>query len=243
MATKRKRNLGGVVGAAARKPAKSPYVPTNDYLAKPGSSRTPPGSTPAPVKQTWNAPGNWESARQYSAGPSINSSPGYDSASAPAPAPAPKVVVPSEQDYLAGDSAYQTQFASLKAALERYQADQQLETSKYNTDYTTSLRDLGYDEGAKKWNWTDQLTAAGRAYQSQLNDFASRGMLQSQGYADANSDLQRLMNDQYGQMSTNKTNFMTGMERALSNYKGENTSSQQAARAEAIARRAAQYGL
>ena len=89
----------------------------------------------------------------------------------------------------------------------------------------------------------DQLTAAGRAYQSQLNDFASRGMLQSQGYADANSDLQRLMNDQYGQMATNKTNFMTGMERALSNYKGENTSSQQAARAEAIARRAAQYGL
>ena len=243
MATKRKSNLGAAIGAA-RKPAKSSYVPTNDYIAKPtgGGVRPPSGGTPAPapVKQ-WSAPVNLEYSREYSAGPYINSSPGYDSA--PAPAPAPAVVVPSEEDYLAGDSAYQTQFASLKAALERYKADQQLETSKYNTDYTTSLRDLGYDEGTKQWNWTDQLTAAGRAYQSQLNDFASRGMLQSQGYADANSDLQRLMTDQYGQMATNKTNFMTGMERALSNYKGENTSSQQAARAEAIARRAAQYGL
>ena len=174
----------------------------------------------------------------YSAGPSLTSAPMVSD-----PAPAPEVAVPSEENYLAGDSSYQTQFAALKAALERYQADQQLETSKYNTDYTTSLRDLGYDEGTKQWNWTDQLTAAGRAYQSQLNDFASRGMLQSQGYADANSDLQRLMTDQYGQMATNKTNFMTGMERSLANYQGENTSSQQAARAEAIARRAAQYGL
>ena len=253
MATKRKSNLGAAIGAA-RKPAKSSYVPTNDYIAKPtgGGVRPPSGGIPAPVKQR-SAPaisrpstggysvGPVQRVNDYSSGPYINSSPGYDSA--PAPAPAPAVAVPSEEDYLAGDSAYQTQFAALKAALERYQADQQLETSKYNTDYTTSLRDLGYDEGTKQWNWTDQLTAAGRAYQSQLNDFASRGMLQSQGYADANSDLQRLMNDQYGQMATNKTNFMTGMERALSNYKGENTSSQQAARAEAIARRAAQYGL
>lgn len=173
-------------------------------------------------------------------GPSGYSDPG--SGSLP-----PAVSAPSEEDYLKGDSQYQVQFAALKAALERYNADTQLQRTNYTTDYNKSLRDLGYTEGlnggAGSWNWNDQLTASGRAYQNQLNDFASRGMLQSQGYADAASDLERMLNDQYGQLSTNKTNFMTDLDRQLANYKGENTSSQAAARAEAIARRAAQYGL
>lgn len=246
MATKRKSNLGAAIGAARKpapaQPARSSYTPSNDYIAKPtgGGVRPVSGGTPAPAPST---PRPYQKEPSYSAGPYINSGGGGQYSAYGAMQEPPVVAPPSEEDYLAGDSAYQTQFAALKAALERYKADQQLERSKYETDYGTSLRDLGYDEGNKAWNWTDQLTAAGRAYQSQLNDFASRGMLQSQGYADANSDLQRLMNDQYGQMSTNKNNFMTGLERALANYQGENTSSQQAARAEAIARRAAQYGL
>lgn len=44
-------------------------------------------------------------------------------------------------------------------------------------------------------------------------------------------------------MVTNKTNFMTDLDRQLANYSGENTSAVNAARAEAIARRAAQYGM
>lgn len=155
----------------------------------------------------------------------------------------PMTSAPSEEDYLAGDGSYQSQFAALKGALERYLADSDLQRTNYNTDYTSSLRDLGYDEGQKTWNWNDQLTASGKAYQNQLNDFASRGMLQSQGYADAATDLERMFNQQYQQTATNKTNFMTGLDRETANYKGENTAAQQAARAEAIARRAAQYGL
>lgn len=160
---------------------------------------------------------------------------------------APVVTAPTEEDYLAGDSAYQTQLAALKGALERYISDSTLQKTNYQNDYNTSLRDLGYTEGLNgapgQWNWNDMTTASGKAYQNQLNDFASRGMLQSQGYADANNDLQRMLQQQYGQMSTNKNNFMTDLERQLANYKAENTSSQQSARAESIARRAAQYGL
>lgn len=160
---------------------------------------------------------------------------------------APAVTPPSEEDYLAGDGSYQSQYAALKGALERYIADSDLQRTNYNNDYTSSLRDLGYTEGQGgapgSWNWTDQLTASGKAYQNQLNDFAGRNMLQSQGYADAATDLERMFNQQYQQTATNKTNFMTGLDRELANYKGENTASQQAARAEAIARRAAQYGL
>lgn len=159
----------------------------------------------------------------------------------------PVVTAPTEEDYLAGDSAYQTQLAALKGALERYVSDSDLQRSNYQTDYGRSLRDLGYTEGqnggAGTWNWDDMTTASGKSYQNQLNDFAARGMLQSQGYADANNDLQRMLQQQYGQMSTNKNNFMTDLERQLANYKAENTSSSQSARAESIARRAAQYGL
>ena len=48
---------------------------------------------------------------------------------------------------------------------------------------------------------------------------------------------------QYDSLSSAKTTYMTDLDNQIANYKGENTSSQQAARAEALARRAAQYGI
>ena len=156
---------------------------------------------------------------------------------------APVVTPPTEEDYLAGDSGYTTQLSALQSALQRYIADSDFQRKNYETDYGKSLRDLGYDEGKKAWNWTDQLTASGRGYQNQLNDFGARGMLQSSGYADAFNELQRMLGQQYDSLSGAKTNYMTDLDNQLANYKGENTSSQQAARAEALARRAAQYGV
>ena len=163
---------------------------------------------------------------------------GYGSSVAP-----PVVTPPSEEDYLAGDSGYTTQLSALQSALQRYIADSDFQRKNYETDYGKSLRDLGYDEGKKAWNWTDQLTASGRGYQNQLNDFGARGMLQSSGYADAFNELQRMLNQQYDSLSNAKTTYMTDLDNQIANYKGENTSSQQAARAEALARRAAQYGV
>ena len=156
---------------------------------------------------------------------------------------APMVTAPSDEDYLAGDSGYQTQLSALQGALQRYLADADFQRSNYTTDYKRSLRDLGYDEGTKAWNWNDRLTASGRGYQNQLDDFASRGMLQSQGYADAFQELQRMLNQQYDSLSSAKNTFMTDLDNQIANYKGENTSNQQAARAEALQRRAAQYSL
>lgn len=156
---------------------------------------------------------------------------------------APVVAAPSEEDYLAGDSGYQTQLSALQGALQRYLADSDFQRTNYTTDYNRSLRDLGYDEGTKAWNWNDKLTASGRGYQNQLDDFASRGMLQSQGYADAFNELQRMLGQQYDSLSSAKNTFMTDLDNQIANYKGENTSSQQAARAEALQRRAAQYAL
>ena len=156
---------------------------------------------------------------------------------------APMVAPPSEEDYLAGDGAYQTQLSALQGALQRYLADSDFQRTNYQTDYNQSLRDLGYDEGAKAWNWDDKLTASGRGYQNQLDDFGSRGMLQSSGYADAYQELQRMLGQQYESVQGAKTNFMTDMDNQTANFKGENTANQQAARAEAINRRQAQYSL
>ena len=156
---------------------------------------------------------------------------------------APMVAPPSEEDYLAGDGGYQTQLSALQGALQRYLADSDFQRTNYQTDYNQSLRDLGYDEGAKAWNWDDKLTASGRGYQNQLDDFGSRGMLQSSGYADAYQELQRMLGQQYESVQGAKTNFMTDMDNQTANFKGENTANQQAARAEAINRRQAQYAL
>lgn len=156
---------------------------------------------------------------------------------------APVVSGPSEEDYLSGDSGYQTQLSALQGALQRYLADSDFQKTNYETDYGRSLRDLGYDEGAKEWNWNDQLTASGKGYQNQLDDFGSRGMLQSSGYANAFQELQRMLGQQYDAMAGAKNTFMTDLGNQTANFKAENTANQQAARAEALQRRAAQFAL
>lgn len=158
---------------------------------------------------------------------------------------------PSEEDYLAGDAGYQAQLAALLKALELFKSDDTAQRTRYETDYGEGVRNLGWTpddpktEGIdeSKWNWEDQNVASGRAYQGQLNDFASRGMLQSSGYGRAVNDLQRSFNDQLGSVNRARTDFLSQRDRDLAAYENENTSSSQQARAEALARRAAQYML
>lgn len=171
----------------------------------------------------------------------------YSGYSAPPPPPPP----PSEEDYLAGDAGYQAQLAALLKALDLFKADDTAQRTRYETDYGEALKNLGWtpddpntaDINEAAWNWEDMNTASGRAYQGQLNDFASRGMLQSSGYARANNDLQRSFNDQLGSVDRARTDFISQRDRDLAAYQNENTSSSQQARAEALARRAAMYGL
>tara|TARA_R110002020_G_scaffold404912_1_gene614986 strand:+ start:24611 stop:25339 length:729 start_codon:yes stop_codon:yes gene_type:complete len=156
---------------------------------------------------------------------------------------APMTTAPSDEDYLGTDGGYLAQSSALTSALQRFLADSDFQRNTYDTDYKRSLRDLGYDEETKAWNWNDKLTASGRGYQNQSDDFASRGMLQSQGYADAFQELQRMLGQQYDGMLTGRNTFNTDLDNQIANYKAENTSSSQAARAEALQRRQMQYGL
>lgn len=152
---------------------------------------------------------------------------------------APPVI--SEEDYLAGDDVYQATLSALMKQLQRFETDTDEQLQSRQLDYTKALSDLGWSDG--NWDYQDTLTASGRAYQNLLNDFAARGMMQSSGYNDAQEDLTKSLEDQRTGIDTSNDRFKSDMERQLLNTREENTAAQQAARAEAIARRAASMGL
>lgn len=158
-------------------------------------------------------------------------------------APAP----PTEEEYLAGDATYQAVISALAKQLSNFNSDIQAQRDNYMLDFNKGVDQLGYvaGEGGRpaSWDWNDLLTASGRAYQNLSNDFASRGMLQSSGYADSLNNLQRSLMDQYTGMTQARDVFTGDLDRQTAQYTDENTASSQAARAEAILRRAAQYGL
>lgn len=159
-----------------------------------------------------------------------------------------KPKTPTEEDYLKGDATYQATVSALAKQLTNYETDVEAQKGKYGIDYNEAVKNLGYvaptAKGAEaSWNWDDPLTASGRGMQNQLNDFASRGMLQSSGYANAFNDLGRSLMDQYTGMTSAKTTFEDDLARQLTTTKDENTAALQAAQAEALLRRAVQYGL
>lgn len=201
-----------------------------------------PAATQTPVAQRQQAP------QQYSM-----STPGLYSTPLAAPEPVDPYAGMSDDDYLAtgADSAYAAQMAALMKALQGYETDITAQRGKYDVDYGSTLKNLGWmkDDPATKdvdesgWNFNDQNTAAGRSFTNQQNDFAGRGLLQSSLYGKATEDLKRSLSDQKGGIDTSRGNFMSDLERQLGAYKNENTLSQQQARAEAIARRAGGISL
>ena len=156
--------------------------------------------------------------------------------------------IPSESDYLKGDATYQATISALAKQLANFNTDIDTQLSNRKVDYDKALQQLGYIMPAKgategTWNFEDQMSAAGRAYQAMLNDFASRGMIQSSGYGEAQNDLTRTLNEQFKGLETSNKQFIDDMGRQKTKAADENTAAQQAARAEAILRRAAQYGF
>jgi hypothetical protein len=159
----------------------------------------------------------------------------------------------SDGDYLASgaDSSYTAQVAALVKALENQMADLTAQTGNYETDYGSSVKNLGWtqDDPATKgvnegaWNFGDLNTAAGRSFQNQQDDFAGRGLLESSLYGTANDNLTRSLNDQLGGINTGRTKFLGDIARQRTGFQDENNSAVQQARAEAIQRRAAQAAM
>lgn len=230
------------------RPAQGPVLPGTPAPAKRTGQQALtqgriPASPPKPKAPAKNTAKN--TARSGVGGGPYSGGGGgyYGSFSAPA-----QPAVPSEEDYLKGDATYQATISALANQLKLLNSDIDAQLAKQKLDYGNALQQLGYvapsAEGAEgTWLWEDQTTAAGRAYQAMLNDFAARNMIQSQAYGDAQNDLTRTLNKQYEGLTTANTQTIDDLTRQRTKAQTENTAASQAARAEAILRRAAQYGF
>lgn len=173
----------------------------------------------------------------------------------------------TDEDYLGADAMFQAQKNALQTALDAYLADSAAQRQTYNTNYGESLRKLGFtgDKGALDkakwdatdqrfeidnapvegfgWNETDNLTASGRGFENALNDFASRGMLQSSAYGRARNDLMRNLNEQLASTAGAKQTAMGEFDRNEAAKKQEKQMSEAQAAQETLARVKAAYGI
>ena len=139
------------------------------------------------------------------------------------------------------DSTYQTTASQLTRALAQYQNNILKQRTDYTTAYGTDLKRLGYNQATNTWNRTDPLTSSGKAYTAQNNDFAARGMLQSTGYADADSTLGRAYSQQLADASTAKQKYFSDLDAQSAAYKQQTTDTLANAKLEAIARKQLKY--
>lgn len=135
----------------------------------------------------------------------------------------------SLDDFVAQDTAYQSQLAALSKAFTDYQSQQGQAKTGYLTNY-------GTDRDALERNRVNAM--------SELeNDFASRGLLQSGLYADSRADLTGDYDRRNAALEQAKAQYIAGLTNDLSNFQSEQDLTKQRALQEAAARRAAQYGV
>lgn len=179
---------------------------------------------------------------------------GFGGDAAPGAGAAPRM---SDVDFLAGDDGYKAQLASLMAALEGFETEQKAGRSRFDTDFSQGINSLGFKPTANnfggvgasagadgtvtttggEFDYDDENTAAGRGAISQMNDFASRGMLQSSDFGRATDLRNRNLNSQLLSMVDSRRRFGEDQTNQLAGFTGENNASQQAAKTAALMRR------
>jgi hypothetical protein len=155
---------------------------------------------------------------------------------AASPAAAPPV--PTSADAL-NTPDYMAAEAALRNAQELFRADQKAAKDRFNVDYGKAISDLGWiadPSGGGRWDegelFTSQgkETASGRAFSNQLNDFASRGLLQSGLFSAQRNALQNEMSDRLGAQEQTRTRFTEDLTTKERNFQSE----QERARMEAL---------
>jgi hypothetical protein len=215
----------------------------NTYVSSPAStgSRAPVSNTPS-----YTTP----QGPSYSIGGGDYGSYGGSSYAIAAPPPPP-----NKDEWIASDAGYKAQRDALIKALADYQTNYDAEIKQYDVGYEKGIKQLGWDytklddpmteenEGVGAWNTTDMTRSSGRSYQNQLNDFASRNLLQSTLYAQAVADLMRSLDEQLGNINMERSNFRNDKSRALTAYKTDNESQKNLAYADAASRYSALFGV
>lgn len=228
----------GIARSSSSNPTRS--VGTGYYNSKPSYS-TPKPTYQAPV-QTYNAP-----ASSYSSGGGSDSSASFATQAAaapPEPPPPPPpvmetIVIPDAE----ADTGYQKTVADLARAAVDFKAQQGLARNQYDSAWGEAKRRMGWDEsGGGKFN-RNIPGAFGESIGSNENDFAGRGMYWSGAHGQAVSDINRDFADRKSTLDTGRKNDWDTQQMALSSFTGNQDAVKNAARTDALAKLAAQYGL
>lgn len=146
----------------------------------------------------------------------------------PAPKPKPKPLS-ALQKWLAGDTTYQQQLAEFNKSRGDYQATYNKQVGITNRDYNETQRELNL-QGQK-----DRM--------DQQNDFAGRGILHSGVYAQALGDYNTDFNTKLHNLTTGETDKLGDLADQRGSFLRELQLQLNAAKQEAIRRRAQQLGL
>lgn len=239
-AVERKSSPAPIRAAVSRpqpsRPAPSPKPPPVVVPNKSGSySRPspPPPQRPGPIQGGGgqnNRQRNRENRQGNPGGPS------KQIPKAPAPVkPGPIAQIPtaapppSVDEWLGTDTGYLGQQSALQQALAQFQAEQATQRTSGAATFAQRLRELQQSQQLDESDLQE--------------DFASRGLAQSGSYADALTQLQQQYLQSQGNLQTEQTQWEGGFGSALAEFQAQQALAIQQAQAEAIARRAAQYGL
>jgi hypothetical protein len=212
----------------ATKPAPFVGVPARQRRSIAPVRPSIPRRTPAPpiqrnyFQQTQSTP--------VRSGKSVGSnSSGRVSATAPAPPPAkpaPQPLTPDE--WLAGDTVYKQQRDALATALSDYNTRAQKESTDYGITNTSNRNAL--------------VGQRDQSQQDLINDYTSRGMLGGalqNAETNFNTDWGKKLSD----FDTAYQNWTGDQATAAADYKTSNATQLTKAQQDALARRAAKYGL
>lgn len=202
-------------GWAPSAPSPKPAPPP---AQKGWQSMPPPRISPPPV-----VPNN--SGYYSRPSPPPSGGPGPMPQIAPPPAPPP----PDITTYLGHDTTYQGQVRQYQKALADFLAQETQQRGKINEDYGSATKALGTQK-------TFDLN-------NMLQDFASRGLVNSGLYSGAVGDYNTNYLQQLNELTKGKRRSLADLLLGETNFRKEQTLQQQKAREDAIARRASQYGL
>lgn len=131
--------------------------------------------------------------------------------------------------YLAGDTTYQQQLADFNRSKAEYESNYKRQTGIVNRDYAESQRSL------------NRQGVQDRA--DQQNDFAGRGILHSGVFAKALGDYNTDFNSRFKALTTGKTDQLGDLSSQEKSFLRQLQLQMNAAREDAIRRRAAKLGI
>lgn len=131
--------------------------------------------------------------------------------------------------WLAGDTTYQQQLANYNKSKSDYQSQYNRETGVTNRDYAESQRSMNRQGASDR--------------DDQQNDFAGRGILKSGVFARALGDYNTEFNSKIKNLMTGKTDKLNDLGMQRTNFLRQLKLESDAARQDALRRRAAKLGI